>query len=107
MFDYESSLDDKDLKTIGMELMFLTPEKYASDEGITAVELSKLVKLPLDTVKKKLKILYDKGIVRVKGLNPKFWKFDDYNFTKMPEDDEVYRLLCCFDDVDFDKYFDY
>ena len=37
MFDYESSLDDKDLKTIGMELMFLTPEKYASDEGITAV----------------------------------------------------------------------
>lgn len=98
---------DTELKEVGLELMFLTPEKYASDNGITAVELSKLVKLPLDTVKKKLAILKDKNIVRVKGNNPKFWLFDEYNFQRMDEDDEVFLLLSCFDDVDFDKYFTY
>lgn len=99
--------EDLELKRVGLELMFLTPEKYSNEEGITAVELSKLVELPLDTVKKKLIILKDKNLVRVKGNNPKFWLFDEYNFQRMDEDDEVYMLLCCFDDVDFDRYFAY
>ncbi len=99
--------EDKELKSIGLELMFMTPEKCSSDKGITAVELAKLVELPLETVKKKLSILKDKGIVRVFGINPKYWKFDEYQFQRMDEDDEVYLLLCSFDDVDFDKYFSY
>ena len=99
--------EDIELKSVGLELMFLTPEKYAGDDGITAVELSKLVNLPLDTVKKKLAILKEKNIVRVKGNNPKFWLFDEYNFQRMNEEDEVFLLLSCFDDVDFDKYFSY
>lgn len=99
--------EDLELKRVGLELMFLTPEKYSNEEGITAVELSKLVELPLDTVKKKLLILKDKNLVRVKGNKPKFWLFDEYNFQRMDEDDEVYMLLCCFDDVDFDRYFAY
>lgn len=98
---------DTELKEVGLELMFLTPEKYAGDDGITAVELSKLVKLPLDTVKKKLAILKDKNIVRVKGNNPKFWLFDEYNFQRLDDDDEIFHLLCNFEDVDFDKYFTY
>lgn len=98
---------DTELKSVGLELMFLTPEKYASDEGITAVELSKLVNLPVNTVKKKLAILKDKDIVRVKGNNPKFWLFNEYNFQRMDEDDEVFVLLSNFEDVDFDKYFTY
>ncbi|MBR3888987.1 hypothetical protein IKJ53_00580 [bacterium] len=99
--------EDLELKRVGLELMFLTPEKYSNDDGITAVELSKLVELPLDTVKRKLAILKEKSLVRVKGNNPKFWLFDEYNFQRMDEDDEVYMLLCCFDDVDFDRYFSY
>ena len=99
--------EDKDLKAIGLELMFLTPEKYSSEKGITAVELAKLVGLPIDVIKKKLAILKDKNIVRATGMNPKYWKFDEYNFQRMDEDDEVYLLLCSFDDVDFDKYFSY
>jgi len=99
--------DDVELKSVGLELMFLTPEKYSGDDGITAVELSKLVNLPIDAVKKKLAILKDRGIVRVKGNNPKYWLFDEYNFQRMDEDDEVFLLLSCFDDVDFDKYFSY
>lgn len=99
--------EDLDLKKVGLELMFLTPEKYDSSEGITAVELSKLVDLPLDTVKKKLNLLKDKSIVRVKGNNPKFWLFDEYNFQRMDENDEVFLLLCSFEDVDFDRYFSY
>ena len=87
--------------------MFMTPEKGAVDNWVTAVELAKMVELPVDVVKKKLNILKDKDIVRVKGINPKYWKFDDYNFQRMDEDDDVYKLLCCFDDVDFDKYFQY
>lgn len=107
MFDWDTSEEDKELKKVGMELMFLTPEKYSNDDGITAIELSKLVEIPVETVKKKLKILASSGIIRVKGINPKCWKFDEYNFQRMNEDDPIYRLLCSFDDVDFDRYFDY
>ena len=98
---------DIDLKKVGLELMFMTLEKCSHDEGVTAVELAKMIDLPIDIVKKKLVILLEKEIVQVKGISPKFWKFDDYNFQRMDEDDEVYQLLCNFDDVDFDRYFQY
>ncbi|CCY23430.1 MAG: transcriptional regulator [Brachyspira sp.] len=107
MYEYESEIDDIELKKVGLELMFMTPEKCSSDKGITAVELAKLVELPLETVKKKLQILKDEAIVRVIGINPKYWKFDNYQFQRMDEDNEVYKLLCCFDDIDFDRYFQY
>ena len=107
MYDYDEEHEDKELKKVGLELMFMTPEKGAVENWVTAVELAKMVELPVDTVKKKLNILKDRDIVRVKGINPKYWKFDDYNFQRMDEDDEVYKLLCSFDDVDFDKYFQY
>ncbi len=107
--DYYASLEneDKDLKAIGLELMFLTPEKYTSKDGITAVELSKRVDIPLDIVKKKLQILKEKNIAIVKGINPKYWTFDQYNFQRLPDDDDIFLLLCSFDDVDFDKFFTY
>ena len=107
MYEYESEINDADLKKVGLELMFMTPEKSSSDEGVTAVELAKMVDLPVETVKKKLVILKDCEIVRVKGINPKYWKFDNYKFQRRDENDEVYKLLCCFDDVDFDRYFQY
>ena len=107
MDNYEQTEEDKILRSVGVELMFLTPEKCNSDDGITAVELAKLVNIPLDKVKKKLNILKEKDIVKVKGINPKYWKFNEYNFQRMDEDDEIFRLLCSFDDVDFDKYFSY
>lgn len=107
MYEFEFEIEDKDLKKVGLELMFLTPEKYSSNYGITAVELAKLVELPVDKVKKKLNILKDKQIVRVRGINPKYWLFDEYNFHRMDEDDETFRLLCSFDDVDFDRFFQY
>lgn len=103
----DSNLEDNELKTVGLELMFLTPEKYSNTDGITAVELAKLVNLPVEIVKKKLQILKEKGIVRVKGINPKFWLFDEYNFQRLDDDDEIFHLLCNFEDVDFDKYFTY
>ena len=107
MYDYETELEDKDLKSVGLELMFMTPEKCSSDKGITAVELAKLVDISVEIVKKKLNILKESGIVRVKGINPKYWKFDNYSFQRMDENDEIYRLLCNFDDVDFDRFFQY
>ena len=107
MENYDQIEEDKELKTVGLELMFLTPEKCSSSDGITAVELAKLVGLPAETVKKKLNILKEKEIVKVKGINPKYWKFNEYNFQRMDENDEIFRLLCSFDDVDFDKYFSY
>ena len=107
MENYDQIEEDKDLKIVGLELMFLTPEKCSSTDGITAVELAKLVGLPAETVKKKLNILKEKEIVKVKGINPKYWKFNEYNFQRMDEDDEIFRLLCSFEDVDFDKFFSY
>lgn len=103
----DSILEDTSLKMVGLELMFLTPEKYSSTDGITAVELAKLVNLPLEEVKKKLQILKDKNIVRVKGINPKYWLFDEYNYQRLDDDDEICHLLSNFEDVDFDKYFTY
>lgn len=107
MFDFDTENEDKDLKKVGLELMFLTPQKYDNPAGITSVELAKLVEIPLETVKKKLQILKDCGVVRVKGINPKYWLFDEYNFQRLDYDNELFQLLCSFDDVDFDRYFDY
>ena len=107
MYEYELETEDKELKKVGLELMFLTPEKYDNEEGITAVELAKLVDLPIEIVKKKLTILKDAGVARVKGIKPKYWRFDEYNFQRMDEHDELFRLLCSFDDVDFDRFFSY
>ena len=99
--------EDISLKMVGLELMFLTPEKYSNEDGITAVELAKLVNLPVEVVEKKLNILKEKEIVRVKGINAKYWLFDEYNFQRLDDDDEIFHLLCNFEDVDFDKYFTY
>lgn len=107
MYDYQLEDEDKELKKVGLELMFMTPEKCSSSDGITAVELAKLVELPLETVKKKLNILKDNSVVRVKGINPKYWKFDEFNFQRMDEHDDIFKLLCSFDDVDFDRFFQY
>lgn len=107
MLEWDITEEDKELKSVGLELMFLTREKHSHDDGITSVELAKLTNLPLETVKKKLKILAENNIVRVRGINPKCWKFDEYNFQRLNEDDQIFKLLCSFDDVDFDKYFTY
>ena len=107
MFEYDYENEDKALKLVGLELMFLTPEKHSNPQGITAVELSKRVGLDLDTVKKKLKILSEHDIVRCTGINPKFWLFDEYKYQRLDEEDEIYQLLCSFDDIDFDRYFVY
>ena len=107
MFNYELENEDKALKKVGLELMFMTPEKCDTVDGISAVDLAKRVDLPVEIVKKKLNILKDVGVVRSKGMNPKYWKFDEYCFQRMDEDDDVFKLLCSFDDVDFDKYFQY
>ena len=107
MYITDTEIEDTELKKVGLELMFLTPEKCSNPEGISAVELSKHLEMDVEIVKKKLKILLDHNIVRVIGINPKLWKFDEYNFQRMDEDDPVYMLLCSFDDVDFDRYFEY
>lgn len=107
MLELELEKEDKELKLVGLELMFLTPEKYSNPEGITAVELAKRVGISVETVKKKLKLLHSHEIIRCSGMNPKYWRFDEYNYQRLDEDDEIYRLLCCFDDVDFDRYFKY
>ena len=99
--------EDVALKKIGLELMFMTEDKYSSPDGITAVELAKVLEMDLSIVKKKLRILQENDLVRVIGINPKYWKFDEYNFQRMDTENEIYRLITCFDDVDFDRFFDY
>ncbi len=103
----EEIIEDSELKRIGLELMFMTPEKCANPQGISAVELAKIIDIDIVIVKKKLRILKKNELVRSIGINPKFWKFDDYKFQRMDEDNAVYRLLTCFDEVDFDRYFQY
>ena len=59
----DSITEDTSLKMVGLELMFLTPEKCSNSDGITAVELAKLVNIPVEIVKKKLNILKDKNTI--------------------------------------------
>ena len=103
----ENAEDDKVLRQVGLELMFSTPQNRTYEEGLTAVELSGKFNIKIEIVKKKLRILQEKGIVRSSGMSPKFWLFDDYNFQRINEEDPVYSLLCNFDDVDFCQYFEY
>ena len=107
MYTIETELEAIELKKVGLELMFMTHEKCSDPDGITAVELSKQLKIDVEIDKKILSILLEHNIVRVIGINPKLWKFDEYNFQRMDEEDPVYNLLCSFDDVDFDRYFEY
>ena len=107
MSTISEQFNDDYLKSIGLELMFCTPEKCNNQDGLTAIELARKLNIPTEIVKKKLKILFEKKIVRVTGINPKYWKFDDYQFQKMDENDDVYKLLCNFEDVDFSQYFEY
>ena len=69
MYDVEQVIsieEDKDLKKVGLELMFMTPQKCSNDDGITAVELAKLLEISVDIVKKKLAILKDKILFRLR-----------------------------------------
>lgn len=100
-------IQDDILKTIGLELMFCTPQKCKNCDGISTIELAKKLGLKVEVVKKKLKILFDAGIIRSIGINPKLWKFDDYTFQRMDIEDPYYKLLSDFSDVDFDQYFEY
>lgn len=100
-------IEDEILKIIGMELMFCTPQKCNNAAGITTIELARKLELKPDLVKKKLKILFDIGLVRVVDMNPKLWKFDDYYFQRMDTEDPYFKLLSDFSDVDFTKYFEY
>ena len=40
-------------------------------------------------------------------LSGRIDKCDEYNFHRLDDDDEIFHLLCNFEDVDFDKYFTY
>ena len=83
--------EDKDLKSVGLELMFMTPEKCNSEDGITAVELAKRVNLPVDIVKKKLNILKEKDIVRVKGINQSIGSLMNIIFKEWMK---MMKLIC-------------
>jgi len=107
MLDEFEIKEDKVLRLIGLELMFSNPQNRENSEGLTAIDISRKHKLTINIVKKKLSILHEKGLVLAIGNNPKYWKFNDYNFLRMDEDDPVYLTLCCFDDVDFDQFFNY
>lgn len=100
-------VEDKILRIIGLELMFCTPQRCSNAAGITTIELARRLELKPDIVKKKLKILFDIGLVRVVDMNPKLWKFDDYSFQRMDTEDPYFRLLSDFSDVDFTKFFEY
>lgn len=99
--------DNRIIQLIGLELMFGNPQKWDNSNGITAIELSRKHNIKMDNVKKSLKLLQEKSIVRSIGVSPKFWKFNEYNFQRMEEDDPVYLLLCNFENIDFEQFFDY
>ena len=63
MFTVDTETEDIELKKVGLELMFMTPEKCSDPNGITAVELSKHLNMDVEIVKKKLRAI--KGKLKV------------------------------------------
>lgn len=98
---------DKILKIILFELLFSNPQNREYTEGLTAIELSRKYNIKIDQVKKKLKILQEKGVIRAVGASPKFWIFDEFQFQRIDDDDPIHYLLCNTEDIDFDNYFNY
>ena len=89
MFTVDTETEDIELKKVGLELMFLTPEKCSDPNGITAVELSKHLNMDVEIVKKKLRILLNHNIanrlqmlladILPKKRFNKMWYNPDYN----------------------------
>ena len=81
-----SEMEDTALKMVGLELMFLTPDKYSNTDGITAVELAKLVNLPAVTAYLVAGVLigpFCLGLFGVEGLG----------FTKEVIENKTFSIL--------------
>lgn len=98
-------MDDEELRSVALELMYNNPEKWQDPEGPTAPEIAKRLNLKTDIIKKKLKILLDAEIVRVMGMRPKRWQFDEYKFESMHHDEPLFQLISRYDDDDFHKFY--
>lgn len=91
-------------RVVALELMYNNPQKWQSPEGPTALEIARRHNLKLDIVKKNLNILLKLGIVQSVSINPKRWKFNEYNFNRMDNDDPMYQLILRYDDDDYIKF---
>ena len=95
---------DEDLRSVALELMYNNPAKWKSPLGPTAPEIARRLGLKTEDVKKKLKILLEAQLVRIIGLSPKHWQFDDYHFERMDPEESLFLLISRYDDDDFHKY---
>lgn len=105
MCDRKKIEEDEILRAVALELMYDNPQKWHYSEGATALEIARRQGIKLDIVKKKLKILKEAGLVRTIDLNPKRWKFDEYNFNQMDIEDPIYFLITRYDDDDYQKFY--
>lgn len=60
----------------------------------TAAELARKLKLRLDTVKKKLRVLKEHGLIHAVSLSPKRYRFDHWALRTLEPDTVLYALFC-------------
>lgn len=59
----------------------------------TAAELARKLNYRLDTVKKKLKVLKDEGLIQSVGMTPKRYRFNAWALRSLPPEHLLYTLL--------------
>ncbi len=67
---------------------------------LTSADLARLLKLDRDYIKKNLKFLKDLGLIRSMGLNPKYYRFDQFQYKQLlletHEDEDAQAFLSRF-----------
>lgn len=80
-------------REIRMATDSLGENSLAEEELPTAGDISRILRLKPDKVKKRLKILLKEGVVEPVSYTPKRYRFDYYRLQQLDESSELYPVL--------------
>ncbi len=64
------------------------------DEMPTAADLARQYNYRLETVKKKLRVLKEQGLIQPISMTPKRYRFNQWSLKTLEEDSPLYALVC-------------
>jgi hypothetical protein len=64
------------------------------EEMPTAADLARQYNYRLDTVKKKLRVLKEHGLIQPISMTPKRYRFNQWSLKSLDEDHPFYELFC-------------
>lgn len=71
----------------------LSAEECLEDDLPTASDLARKFNYRLDTVKKKLRVLKERGLIRPISMTPKRYRFEPWALKSLDEEDPIFQWL--------------